>query len=79
MYPDLPILAFFVFLAFFVLRFSLFFCAFCSLFQGFRGFGRAENPCFFRGFLAFLPKKRGKEDQGTGKQMRIPPFPLPPF
>ena len=41
-YPDLPTLAFFV------LRFSLLFLCFSLLIQGFPGFGREENPCFFR-------------------------------
>ena len=41
---------------------------FCSLFQGFQGFSREENPCFFRGTLlqSFVAKKKqGLEDQGS--------------
>ena len=48
---------------FFHLVVSLFFCAFCSLFQGFQGFCREENPCFFGGSSLFLPKKQGSEGQ----------------
>ena len=34
-----------------------FLCVFVFLFQGFQGFRREENPCFFRGILAFFAQK----------------------
>ena len=66
MYPDLPILAFFVFLAFFVLQFSLLFCAFLLSFPRIQGFSREENPCFFRGILVFFATKfRERKSRNT--------------
>ena len=58
-YPDLPILAFFVFLAFFVLRFSL-----LSFPRISRVLLRGKS-LLFRGILAFLPKKQGLKGQGS--------------
>ena len=50
--PDAPILAFFVF------RFSLFFCTFLFPFQGFWRVRRREKPLLFRSLPGhFLPKK----------------------
>ena len=57
--PDPPILAFFVFLAFFCFPISLaFLCGFPLFSKDFRGSAKRKNPCFFRGFLAFFEKAR---------------------
>ena len=53
-YPDLPILAFFVFLAFFVLRFSSLFCAFLlSSSKDFKGSAERKILAFFGGSSLF--------------------------
>ena len=67
--PDLPFLAFWDFLVFFVARNVL---AFLSVFpffpRDFRDSEERKNPCFFGWFSLLFPKKQGKEDQG-GLQM----------
>ena len=56
-FPNPPILVFFAFLAFWFCGFPCFFVRFYSLFQGFQGFGREENPCFFSGDPRLFAKK----------------------
>ena len=65
-YPDLPFLAFFEFLAFFLSEdFLAFFSVFPFFSRDFRGRLRIRNPCFFGGFPCRVPKEQGKEDQGN--------------
>ena len=63
-FPDLPILAFFVFLVFFF-RFAVFLaflCAFLLSFpRGFQGFCREENPRFSRGSSLVFWGQRNKD------------------
>ena len=61
--PDPPILAFFDFLAFFVVRFCFFFCAF-SFSKDFRGSAKRKTLSFFGVSLACFQKKQGLEGQG---------------
>ena len=65
--PDLPILAFFVFLAFFVLRFSLLFCAFLLSFPRISGVRQSGKSLLFSGDACFFAKKAGKG--GSGKKV----------
>ena len=62
--PDLPILAFFVFLAFFVLRFSLLFCAFLLSFPRISGVRQSGKSLLFSGDACFFAKKAGKGGSG---------------
>ena len=56
--PDPPILAFFVFLAFFVLRFSLLFCVYFPFFsKDFKGSAEKDILAFFGLFPCFFAKK----------------------
>ena len=55
--PDPPILAFFVFLAFFVLRFSFFLVRFSILSKDSKGSAEKEILVFCRVILAFVAKK----------------------
>ena len=65
--PSFPCF-FFEFLVFFPLRgIPCFFERFSLLFQGFQGFGRDKDPCFFGVFPCLFPKKQGKEGQGSAK------------
>ena len=58
---DPPILAFFVLLVLFILRFSLLFCAFLLFSKDVRGSAdRKENPCFLGGSSLFWPKNQGQ-------------------
>ena len=57
-YPDPPILAFFVFLAFFVLRgFLALFCAFLASFPGILGVQQKEKSLLFSGRPCFFCQK----------------------
>ena len=60
-YPDPPILAFLVFLAFFVFRFPSLFLGVLPLFsKDFRGSAKRKTLAFFRGFpLLFFQKSKG--------------------
>ena len=72
-YPDLPFLAFFDFLAFFVAKNFL---AFLSVFpffpRDFKGSEERKILAFLGGFPCFLlfAKKQGKEDQGKSEKAR---------
>ena len=63
--PDPPILAFFVFLAFFVLRFSLLLCAFLLSFPRISRALQGGESSLFSGDPRFFPKKAGIG--GSGK------------
>ena len=59
-YPELPILAFFVFLAFFVLRFSLLFLdVFAVFFKDFNGSAERKILVFFPGDPRFFASPQG--------------------
>ena len=63
--PDLPILAFFVFPAFFILQFSLLFCVFLLSFPRILRVQQRRKSSFFSGDpLFFAAKKQGLEGQG---------------
>ena len=67
-FPDLPILVFFVFLAFFVLRFSLLFYAVWLSFPRIsRVLQRGKSSLFFGGSSFFCQKKQGLEGQGCSE------------
>ena len=57
--PHPPILIFFRFPCFFILRVSCFFVRFCSLSKDLRGSAKRQTLAFFRGFLAFFQNNMG--------------------
>ena len=56
--------------------FSSLFWALSLLSQGFEGFSRKKNPCFFAWASLLFPKNQGKEDQGTVCQRGMVPVPV---
>ena len=69
-YPDPPILAFFVFLAFFVLWFSLLFCAFLLSFPRILRVWQRGKSLLFSGVPRFFSKKAGIGGSGYGFERR---------
>ena len=67
--PDPPILAFFDFLVFFVLRFSLLFCAFLLSFPRISGVRQSGKSLLFSGDACFFAKKAGKGGSGSRQKL----------
>ena len=63
-------LSFFEIPCFFLCEDSWFFARFSLLFQGFGGFGRDKNPCFFGGFPCRFPKNKERKDRALKKQRK---------
>ena len=69
--PDPPILAFFVFLAFFALRFSLLFCAFLLSFPRISRVLQGGKSSLFSGHPRFFAKEAGIGGSGKGEKSAI--------
>ena len=62
---------FFFFFPSFFFSDCFFFCV-CFFLQGFQGFRKEKNPCFFRGFRFFVQQKRVGGSGGTKLKVPFP-------